>query len=391
MDRIPYAQASTILVLLGLCGCSSDAATPGVATGGMGGAGEFPGASGSGGSAVTGSVGLTTGGATGEGGIIGAGGVPFTNGGASTGGSAFGSGGSTGGDGGAASGGNGNTGGQGTGGAPATGQWTSRAIANPPSYMGSASGSSGCTTSSPTLGFEPADDTGGKHPLFLYFVGTTFSASDTSARYDSVAAKTVTEAMARRGFVSLSVQYDNTLSLSPDKVTCLYASSNAQSVLAVGCKLPLADCNLGIATWGHSQGALMAHIASQFEQRVRAVWTTGYSGGSYPLSNDRLRVVNGEADTMNGGWDTIKKAAGYGANECPNNGGSECLRPDGSGFVIVRRADCATSSADHCWFDRRSCGDSAITLEPNWTDKASTKAFALESNADWVAQTVARP
>jgi hypothetical protein len=121
------------------------------------------------------------------------------------------------------------------------------------------------------------------------------------------------------------------------------------------------------------------------------VWTTGYSGGSYPLPNDRLRVVNGEADSMNGSWETIKSAAGYASGECPNNGGSECLRSDGSGFVIVRAADCVTSSADHCWFDRRSCGDGAITLEPNWTDPVSNEAFALETNADWVAETVARP
>ena len=31
------------------------------------------------------------------------------------------------------------------------------------------------------------------------------------------------------------------------------------------------------------------------------------------------------------------------------------------------------------------------TLEPNWIDPASTKPFALELNADWVAATIARP
>lgn len=361
-----WNEALVVLVVLGLCACSEDGTSDG--SGGAGGSGGGASA-GSGGTATTGGAGpsggmVVTGGA-GSGGAVGAGGGP-------------------------SGGGSGNTGGQNTGGVPASGRWTSRAIATPPSYMGSASGSPGCTTPSPTLGFEPDDDGGGKHPLFLYFVGTAFSASDASARYDGLAAKTVTEAMARRGFVALSVHYDNTPSLSPDKVTCLYAPSNAQNVLAVACRLPRVDCDRGIAAWGHSQGALMAHIASQFEPRVRAVWTTGYSGGSYPLPSNRLRVVNGEADSMNSAWDTIKKAAGYGTSECPAAGGSECFRPDGSGFVIVRKADCIASSADHCWFDRRSCAASAITLEPNWTDKASAKTFALESNADWVAETVAR-
>lgn len=405
MARPPSAHRSGVLgvLCLGAWGCSSsDAAHGAVGSGGV--------VAAAGGVATNGGTVPRGGGTTSNGAAGGAGGAPATSGmigagGMNTGGSIPGSGGGVSGgpasggsasggtntSGGAASGGSGNTGGQNTGGVSPGGKWTSRALANPPSYMGSASGASGCTTSSPTVGFEPVDAAGGKHPLFLYFVGTTFSSSDTSARYDSLAAKTVTEAMARRGFVALSVQYDNTLSLSVDKVTCLYGPSNSESVLAVACKLPQVDCNLGIATWGHSQGALMAHIASQYEPRVRAVWTTGYSGGSYPLPVNRLRVVNGEADTMNGPWDAIKKAAGYSAAECPDNGGSECLRPDGSGFAIVRRKDCVTSSADHCWFDRRSCGDSAITLEPNWTDKASTKRFALESNADWVAETVARP
>jgi hypothetical protein len=269
-------------------------------------------------------------------------------------------------------------------------RWTSKAIASPPSYMGNMGGS-GCNTSFPTLGFEPDDAAGGRHPLFLYFVGTTFSASDTSARYDSLAAKTVTEAMARRGFYALSVDYDNTLSFGTDKVTCVYDSTKPQSLVSVACALAHVDCSTAIATWGHSQGALMAHIASQFDTRVHAVWTTGYSGGSYPLPVNRLRVVNGAADTMNSAWDTINQAAGYTTGQCPNDGRTECLRSDGSGFIIVEQADCVTSSADHCWFDRRSCGDSAITLEPNWVDKSSTKSFALESNADWVAATALRP
>jgi hypothetical protein len=227
--------------------------------------------------------------------------------------------------------------------------------------------------------------------LFLYFVGTRFVDSDTSARYDSQAAAKITEAMARRGFVALSADYDNSLSLAADKLSCVFDSSNAMSLLNVACARANVDCDLGIATWGHSQGALMAHAASNFDPRVRAVWTTGYSGGDYPLPNSRLRVVNGEGDTMNGTWSTLNKASGMTAADCPDDGRNACLRGDGSGWILVKKADCVTSSADHCWFDRTSCVDSAITLEPNWIDPASTKPFALEANADWVAQTLARP
>ena len=57
----------------------------------------------------------------------------------------------------------------------------------------------------------------------------------------------------------------------------------------------------------------------------------------------------------------------------------------------MRASDCVSSSADHCWFDKVSCLDSAPMLEPNWIDPASTKPFALERNADWVARTARRP
>jgi hypothetical protein len=57
----------------------------------------------------------------------------------------------------------------------------------------------------------------------------------------------------------------------------------------------------------------------------------------------------------------------------------------------VQKRDCVSNSADHCWFDKRSCIDNQVTLETNWTDPASTKSFALESNADWVAKTALRP
>jgi hypothetical protein len=263
-----------------------------------------------------------------------------------------------------------------------------RALSPGPSYMGSGDG--GCTKSYASTGHAPVDDSG-KHPLFLYFVGTSFSADDESSRYTSPAAAKVTEAMARRGFVALSVDYDNSLSLDLNKASCLYASNNPESMLAVACALPEVDCDLGIATWGHSQGAAIAHGAAMFDARVRAVWTTGYSGGDSPLPPERLRVVNGENDSMNSPVATLNKAAGLDASTCPDDGRSECLRADGSGWILVRKSACQLNSADHCWFDKASCVANMITLEPAWIEPSSTAPFALEANADWVAATVARP
>ena len=266
--------------------------------------------------------------------------------------------------------------------------WTTRAFDPGPSYMGSGGG--GCNTSYASTGHAPVDEANGKHPLFLYFVGTSFSDADESSQYTSPAAAAVTEAMARRGFVALSVDYDNALSLDFNKATCAFDSTKPESMLSIACALPEVDCALGIATWGHSQGAAIAHGAATYDDRVRAVWTTGYGGGASPLSTSRLRVVNGENDTMNGPIATLNAAAGFSASECPDDGRSECLRADGSGWILVRESACETNSADHCWFDKANCIANAVTLEPAWVDADSTAPFALEANADWVAATATR-
>lgn len=266
-----------------------------------------------------------------------------------------------------------------------------------PAYMGSVSNSAECSKSYPTRGHQPVGPSSQRHPLFLYFIGTQFVAGDASAQHDAPAPLAVTEAMARRGFVALSVQYDNDaiawLSDHQNQLACLFDGARAESLIAKACALPNVDCELGIATWGHSQGAYVAHAAHNREPRVRAVWTTGYGGdGNSTLPMDRLRVVNGEADALdNGTAAKLTMITGLTAEQCTDP--DQCLREDGSGWIIVRKSELAmpdTSSADHCWFDRPSCGAGMTALEPNWIDPASDKAFALEANADWVAGTTRR-
>lgn len=261
-----------------------------------------------------------------------------------------------------------------------------------PTYLGTAGLSSACTQSYRTTGFVP-DDAPSKHPLFLYFAGTAGGAADNSALYDSQAAARVNQAMAARGFVALAVEYDNTLgSFFTNKLPCLYGPDNPQSLLARACALPEVDCVLGIATWGHSQGAMIAHAAANYDVRVRAVWTAGYSGlAGASLPFDRLRTVNGEGEPMNSNVATANKTVGLSpAEQCPDDGRDQCLRDDGSGWIIVRKSACKRSNADHCWFNKTSCASNDEVLEPNWVDRDATTPFALEANADWVAQTVRR-
>jgi hypothetical protein len=152
------------------------------------------------------------------------------------------------------------------------------------------------------------------------------------------------------------------------------------------------NCDLGIAAWGHSQGGLVAVMSANYDPRIRGAWATGYGGDARSmLSTHRLRVVNGEADTSNGTASVLNGITGLSPDLCPDP--DQCLREDGSGWIIVRKAelaDPANSSADHCWFDRRSCGDTTLSLEPTWVDASATRAYALESNADWLAATTLR-
>ncbi len=269
-------------------------------------------------------------------------------------------------------------------------------IADPPSYLGTVDNAAGCTKSYITSGFEPALAAGARHPLFLYFTGTNFFSDPAAFRQQAApAVEAVNRAMARRGFVALWVEYDNGgvawASDHVNQLACMFGNGPTDSVLDVACRLPQVDCELGIAAWGHSQGAYVAHLAANYEPRVRAAWLTGYGGeAKATLAKDRLRVVNAEGDTSNGTVAVLNQIAGFSSSECPDDGRGQCLRGDGSGWIVVRRADCQISSADHCWFDRKNCLDSAPVLEPNWIEPASTKAFALEPNADWVAATVRR-
>jgi len=271
------------------------------------------------------------------------------------------------------------------------------ALNEPPTYLGNSGTGTDCMRSFRTAGHKPSDPAGGR-PLFLYFVGTAGTDADETAHYDAKAPQAVTEAMARRGFVALSVEYDNSLAaiLTADplavlsaRAACIFSPSAPQSLLAKACALADVNCGLGIATWGHSQGGYLAHAARNHDERVRATWATGYGGNTgFRLPAERLRVVSAEKDTANASTATLNKATGQG---CPDDGRTHCLRADGSGWIRVTKAACAVSAADHCWFNKASCADNAETLEPNFLSPSSSAPFALETNADWVAVTTARP
>lgn len=258
-----------------------------------------------------------------------------------------------------------------------------RRIASPPQYSGTVDNKAPCDRVYDTVGYEPTDDV--KHPLFLYFVGTNFG-EDPSTNIDGAGPLWVTDAMAQRGFVALSVGYDNGsgawLSDHKNQLACMFESGREESLISKACALPNVDCDLGITTWGHSQGGLVAAVAHNLEPRVRAAWTVGYGGDGTPdIEKGRLRIVNGEGDGSNGTRAGLNKIFGT------NCDADFCELEGGGGWRIVRKGNLVTvdglkPSADHCWFDRRMCSDRRTLLDPAWI--GGEAEFSISKSADWL-------
>jgi hypothetical protein len=263
-----------------------------------------------------------------------------------------------------------------------------------PSYFGTldARGSCDGTHVYSTVGFAPDDGgEGGPYPLFLYFVGTTPTAGDL---YDTGVPLDVTEAMAARGFVALSVSYDNTWTalFATDRsaqLRCLFTSGEPNSLIAKACQMPNVDCDRGIATWGHSQGGLMALKAYDLEPHVRASWAAGVGTDVLPFNLDRtrVRVLNGSTDVAQHTPAAMGQITGaYAPADCPQSS-SQCLRADKSGWVVVPAVSGLTGG--HCWFMQNGCfGD--YSSAPAFLNPNPQIPYTLAANADWIQATVSR-
>jgi hypothetical protein len=224
------------------------------------------------------------------------------------------------------------------------------------------------------LGAEPVAP--GAYPVFIYTVGT-FGTHDTASAIPWI------EEMAARGFVAASVEYSNgPLFGCPamyEKAGGIY--SDADSAIAMLCGRPKADCSKGIVTAGHSQGSMMAMLAADFDARVRATLAlgTGYSLLGFianheqclvtdrVLPDDRLRATNGESDGSFGALDTmVDQLNDLTAMGC-EAADITCLRPNGSGWVLVQDSDVLDGEADHCFMGNLPPGSTAsgCTVAPD--------------------------
>jgi len=267
-------------------------------------------------------------------------------------------------------------------------------------YTGQGSNSSSCNTSFAITGQEPS--TSGTNPVFLYFIGTTETATNASAT-------AAVQQMANKGFVAATIAYDsgsfNNCTVIKGKASCAFNPSSTTSAVSVLCSRAKADCSKGIVVGGFSQGSVIATQARNFDSRVRAAWGMGdgvqyatfnlnscQANGNRTLSSQNLRVDVGQQDQFVGGGN------GFSAGNITNarnqlqtltgfNCGSSatsCLQSNGSGWIIVQNSQVSDGSADHC-FMRTSgnlCSASQNSLDSGWQN--GTANWELGASLSWL-------
>ena len=233
-------------------------------------------------------------------------------------------------------------------------------------YWGSATGASAlCDT---PYSMYVAHPTGtAKHPVMIITPGT-------GQPHDALELKDLAASAASLGFVAASVAYASSFQHEfgcggpyEAKARCIFSADLSTRAIRKLCAHKNADCNKGVVTTGVSQGGVMALLAANFDGRVRA--TVARSAGAKvfepagaclaswntAIAKDRLRVINGEMDTLF--VDTWMQAP---ANPLVMNAvtGRSCLlstydclnNPNGSGWRRVGTWEVADGYPGHCYF-----------------------------------------
>ena len=248
-----------------------------------------------------------------------------------------------------------------------------------------------CGSTYNITGMEPT--AAGTYPVFIYTVGTGES-------YTSPIATAAITGMANRGFVAVTVDYPHSTfgncSTLSSRAQCIFDHNNANSAINQVCARAKADCSKGVVVAGLSQGSIMATLANNYDSRIRAAYATGthtkYSfydlstcmtNGKHTITNDRLRVVNGEVDTFGGG-----NASGVRTQSQLVTGLScgstaySCLQANGSGWYMVKGSQTQDGSADHCYMLNGDGCKAGTALDTGWVNGAA--AWELNPNLDWL-------
>jgi len=255
-------------------------------------------------------------------------------------------------------------------------------------------------------GKEPAAD--GQYPVFVYLGGGLWPVQ---GLYYGGDGQLMVQEMASRGFVAVSVEYDNasgpTCSNLPEKSKRIFNNNDGSSAIRSVCSRSKADCRKGIVLAGLSQGAQVATLGKNFDDRIQAVYSIAgattadptltvapcLNEGNRALSGTRLRAVSGESDTvLTGFWTGLRDPGGVrrslqeftGAN-CTSTD-SSCFRSNNSGWYMVRDSEVEDRVADHCYFNAEG-GCISFRYDVGFMPPAAHQ-WSLGTNLDWLKQFV---
>jgi hypothetical protein len=261
------------------------------------------------------------------------------------------------------------------------------------SYKGGSTAS--CATTYNIRGAEPT--AAGKYPVYVHIGGTGES-------YTSNWSMAAVNAMAAKGFVAASIQYDNgsfgTCSAISTRAKCIFDQAKATSAIQTLCSRAKADCSKGVVTGGLSQGSIISVLSGNYDNRVRAsmgqgagaTYTAAYNlsscvaNGNHTTPGDRIRIINGQTDMFVGG--TITTAGNSGklvtGKSCAT-GSTSCLNSNGSGWLVVRSTEVSDLDADHCFMGYGGVVGvqcSGALVDPIYQNGSA--AWALPATTNWL-------
>ncbi len=214
-------------------------------------------------------------------------------------------------------------------------------------------------------------------------------------------------AMAERGFVAVSVNYDNAdytcnCTQLATKTAQVYDVTDPGSAINAVCALPKADCGRGIVVAGFSQGAHLANLAKDYDSRVEAAFLqgNGYTAstvcdlqaclldGVTALETHRMRSVIGAHDDYFGcspegsyPYDGVRaQQEGTTGISCGPSA-LQCIQGDGSGWYIVETSETAAGYDGHCFhFGYFYC---YTPMDATYLN--GTADWCLNPSMDWLA------
>ncbi len=246
-------------------------------------------------------------------------------------------------------------------------------------------------------GYEP--DEPGTYPVFVWTAGTGCDWWETSGRY-------ITEHMATRGFVAVSVDYNNveytyTCGEVNAKTASVFDSDEQDSAISVICAREKADCGKGIVTAGYSQGAHLANRAADHNEDVRATLPLGNGIAvdqwqdltpclgieNTAITSDRIRSIVGETDEhfgvspdgLGNGHPGVREQQEITTGASCGDDAFDCIGEDGSGWYIVQAHETGWGYGGHGFFLSKTIPG----FDPNFEE--GTDPWCLGPSLDWLA------